>query len=61
MKIVDASTDHSRAVLARGDHGKEHPVLYLGRNPHDTMYSTVKNEALAIKWALEKLQYYLCR
>ncbi len=36
-------------------------VLYLSRKlqPHETRYSTVEKEGLAIKWALESLRYYL--
>ncbi|KAL3997082.1 hypothetical protein ACER0C_009738 [Sarotherodon galilaeus] len=58
---VDASTIGLGAVLAQGDPGEEHLVLYLSRKllPRETNYSTVEKEALAIKWALEKLRYYL--
>ncbi|XP_039862407.1 uncharacterized protein LOC120718122 [Simochromis diagramma] len=58
---VDASKSGLGAVLAQGDPGEEHPVLYLSRKllPRETNYSTVEKEALAIKWALEKLRYYL--
>uniref|UniRef100_A0AAV2MN91 SCAN box domain-containing protein n=1 Tax=Knipowitschia caucasica TaxID=637954 RepID=A0AAV2MN91_KNICA len=49
------------AVLAQGDPGEERPVRYLSRKllPRETRYSTVEKEGLAIKWALESLQYYL--
>ncbi|CAI5642576.1 unnamed protein product [Oreochromis niloticus] len=58
---VDASTIRLGAVLAQGDPGEEHPVLYLSHKllPRETNYSTVEKEALAIKWALEKCRYYL--
>lgn len=58
---VDASKSGLGAVLVQGDPGEEHPILYLSRKllPRETNYSTVEKEALAIKWALEKLRYYL--
>jgi hypothetical protein len=41
--------------------GEEHPITYVSRKllPNERNYSTVENEALAIKWCLEKLRYYL--
>uniref|UniRef100_A0AAV2KZK7 SCAN box domain-containing protein n=1 Tax=Knipowitschia caucasica TaxID=637954 RepID=A0AAV2KZK7_KNICA len=58
---TDASAVGLGAVLAQGDPGEEHPVLYLSRKllPRETRYSTVEKEGLAIKWALESLRYYL--
>uniref|UniRef100_A0A3P9LR23 Gypsy retrotransposon integrase-like protein 1 n=1 Tax=Oryzias latipes TaxID=8090 RepID=A0A3P9LR23_ORYLA len=58
---VDASAVGLGAVLVQGDPGQEHPVLYLSRKllPRETRYSVVEKEALAIKWALERLRYYL--
>lgn len=58
---VDASAVGLGAVLAQGDPGNEHPILYLSRKlqPRETRYSTVEKEGLAIKWALESLRYYL--
>ena len=40
---------------------EEHPVTYISRKllPNERNYSTVEKEALAIKWALDKLRYYL--
>lgn len=58
---VDASAVGLGAVLAQGDPGEEKPILYLSRKllPRETRYSAVEKEGLAIKWALESLQYYL--
>ncbi|XP_049323293.1 zinc finger and SCAN domain-containing protein 12 [Astyanax mexicanus] len=58
---VDASAVGIGAVLVQGVKGEERPVLYLSRKllPREMRYSTVEKEALAIKWALESLQYYL--
>ena len=58
---VDASAVGLGAVLAQGDLGEEHPILYLSRKlqPPETRYSTVEKEGLAIKWGLESLRYYL--
>ena len=41
--------------------GEEHPITYVSRKllPNERNYSTVEKEALAIKWCLEKLRYYL--
>uniref|UniRef100_A0A669DR80 Reverse transcriptase/retrotransposon-derived protein RNase H-like domain-containing protein n=1 Tax=Oreochromis niloticus TaxID=8128 RepID=A0A669DR80_ORENI len=61
MVQVNASTIGLGAVLARGDPGEEYLVLYLSQKlvPRETNYSTVEKEALAIKWELMKLRYYL--
>lgn len=58
---VGTSTVGLGAVLAQGDPGEEHPILCLIHKlqPHETRYSTVEKEGLAIKWALESLCYYL--
>ena len=39
----------------------EHPVTYISRKllPNERNYSTVEKEALAIKWPMDKLRYYL--
>jgi hypothetical protein len=49
------------AVLSQVRVGEEHPVTYISRKflPNEINYSTVEKEALAIKWALDKLRYYL--
>ena len=41
--------------------GGEHPVSYISWKPlsNEKNYSTVEKEALAIKWAIDKLRYYL--
>lgn len=38
-----------------------HPVLYVSRKltPAEQKYAAVEREALAVKWAIEELQYYL--
>lgn len=58
---VDASGVGLGAVLAQGEPGEEHPVLYLSRKllPRETRYSTIEKECLAVKWALDSLRYYL--
>ena len=40
---------------------EEHPITYISRKlrPNERNYSTVEKEALAIKWSLDKLRYYL--
>lgn len=49
------------AVLAQESNSEKHPILYLSQklNPAETQYSTIEREALAVKWALETLHYYL--
>ncbi|KAI2647401.1 Retrovirus-related Pol polyprotein from transposon 17.6 [Labeo rohita] len=41
--------------------GEEHPVIYISRKltPAETRYAAVEKEALAIKWAVLELRYYL--
>lgn len=43
--------------------GEEHPVLYISQklNPAEQNYTTVEQEALTIKWAIEEFMYYLAR
>lgn len=58
-------TDTSRtglgAVLSQVVEREEKPILYLSRKllPRECYYSTVEQECLAIKWAVESLRYYL--
>lgn len=49
------------AVLLQGEGEDCHPVQYISRKlfPRETKYSTIEKEALAIKWALDTLKYYL--
>uniref|UniRef100_A0A674CNJ5 Gypsy retrotransposon integrase-like protein 1 n=1 Tax=Salmo trutta TaxID=8032 RepID=A0A674CNJ5_SALTR len=58
---TDASEVGLGAVLSQEVEGVEHPILFLSRKlePRETNYSVVEKEALAVKWALESLKYYL--
>ena len=58
---TDASEVGLGAVLSQVRSGEEHPVTFISRKllASERAYSTVEKEALAIKWALEKLRYYL--
>ncbi|XP_028437739.1 uncharacterized protein LOC114558153 [Perca flavescens] len=58
---TDASDRGLGAVLLQGPPGDRHPVAYISRKmfPREVRYSTVEKEALAIKWALDSLRYYL--
>lgn len=58
---TDASDTRLGAVLSQTIKGEEHPVTYIRRNltPPETRYAAVKKEALAIKWPVLKLHYYL--
>ena len=59
MVHTHASEVGLRAVLSQT--GEEHLVTYISRKllASERAYSTVEKEALAIKWTLEKLCYYL--
>ena len=48
------------AVLSQIQDDVEHPLMYVSRKllKHERN-ATIEKEALAIKWALTKLQYYL--
>ena len=58
---TDASDRGLGAVLSQTVDGKEHPVVFLSRKlkPHEEHYATIEKECLAVKWAIESLQYYL--
>ncbi|XP_038819197.1 ephrin type-B receptor 1-B-like [Salvelinus namaycush] len=60
---TDASEVGLGAVLSQEVEGVEHPILFLSRKlgPQETNYAVVEKEALAVKWALESLKYYLLR
>ena len=57
----DASEVGLGAVLSQVQDNEEHPVTYISRKllPNERNYSTVEKEALAIKWPMDKLRYYL--
>lgn len=58
---IDASDTALDAVLSQDHPDREHPIVYLSRklHPPKRCYSTMEREALAVKWAVEALQYYL--
>lgn len=58
---TDASGVGLGAVLLQGGEGNQLPVQYISRKlfPREMRYSTIEKEALAIKWALDTLKYYL--
>ncbi len=49
------------AVLSQIQDGEEHPVIYISRKltPAEQRYAAVEKEALAVKWAVLELRYYL--
>lgn len=58
---TDVSGRGLGAVLSHDSEGEEHPIVYLSckLTPAKTRYSTIEREALAVKWALDSLWYYL--
>ncbi|XP_075774682.1 uncharacterized protein LOC142826318 [Pelodiscus sinensis] len=58
---TDASETGIGAVLAQGEGADEHPVIYISRKlfMRERKYATVEKEALAVKWAIDLLRYYL--
>ncbi|KAL1276145.1 hypothetical protein QQF64_035768 [Cirrhinus molitorella] len=58
---MDASDTGLGAVLSQVQEGEEHPVLYISRKltPPERNYAAVEKEALAVKWAVLELRYYL--
>ena len=61
MVHTDVSEVGLGAILSQVWAGEEQPVTYISRKPfsNEKNNSTVETEALAIKWALDKLRYYL--
>lgn len=58
---TDASERALGAVLSQRYPNGEHPIVFLSKklHPAKSRYSTIEREMLAIKWAVETLQYYL--
>lgn len=58
---MDASETGFGAVLSQNFDGKEHPIISASckLTLAEKRYAAVKREALAIKWELEELCYYL--
>lgn len=58
---TDASEKALSTVLSQNYQEGEHPVVFLSRTLQlaESRYSTIKCKTLAIKWAVEALQYYL--
>ncbi|KAL1255563.1 hypothetical protein QQF64_013624 [Cirrhinus molitorella] len=61
LEKTDTSNTGLGAVLSQVRDGEEHPVTYISRKltPAETRYAAVEKEALAIKWAVLELRYYL--
>uniref|UniRef100_A0A8C1MWX3 Gypsy retrotransposon integrase-like protein 1 n=1 Tax=Cyprinus carpio TaxID=7962 RepID=A0A8C1MWX3_CYPCA len=58
---TDASDTGLGAVLSQIQEGEEHPIIYISRklSPAERKYAAVEKEALAIRWAVLELRYYL--
>ncbi|KAL0149607.1 hypothetical protein M9458_055134 [Cirrhinus mrigala] len=58
---TDASDTGLGAVLSQVTDGEEHPVIYISRKltKPERNYLAVEKEALAVKWAVLELRYYL--
>ncbi len=58
---TDASDTGLGAVLSQVQDGEEHPVIYISQklSPAEQRYAAVEKEALAVKWAVLELRYYL--
>lgn len=61
MVHTDASETGLGTVLSQEFEAEEHPVAYISRKlrPSEARYAAVEREALAIKWAVTSLKYYL--
>ena len=49
------------AVLSQRKGEVEYPMMYLSKklNAREQKYATIEKEALAAKWAIQTLRYYL--
>lgn len=58
---TDASETGLDAVLSKEFEEEEHLVLYISRKltPTEWYYVAGERQALAIKWAIDELKYYL--
>ncbi|XP_026086051.1 uncharacterized protein LOC113061227 [Carassius auratus] len=58
---TDTSDTGLGAVLSQVHDGEEHPVIYISRKLTPTVqrYAKVEREALAVKWGVLELRYYL--
>ncbi|XP_078240212.1 uncharacterized protein LOC144586237 [Pogona vitticeps] len=58
---TDASDRGIGAVLAQEKSGIEYPIMYLSKklSPREQKYAAIEKEALAVKWAILTLKYYL--
>lgn len=61
MLQADASEVGRSMVLSQNINGEVHLVGYLSKKLflQDTSYSVIEKEALALKWAMDILRYYL--
>ena len=60
---TDASERGIGSMLSQlGGDQQEHPVMFLSRKllPREKNYATVEKECLAVVWAIQSLQVYLC-
>lgn len=58
---MDASETSLGPILSLKLDGEEHPIIFISRKltPTKERYTSVEQEALTIKWAVDELQYYL--
>lgn len=61
MVQTDASGTSLGAILAQTLNGDEHPIIFISRKLQsaEQKYSTIEREALAVKWTIKTLQFYL--